>query len=213
MNFKNIILYVVWIVMSFPLYGEDISKDKQDGVETASLHWKVGISAFNKTVDNKDTGRKDKLTVHKAPVLLELQIPFGVKMKGLVQAGFGWIRTGHDKCEDEGTGLRISSESGNTEITQFKKCTKWKEEKPVSTGYFMVQPGLQYDFGSFKGALIGGGFLNKEKEIGYMVGLFMRGVIVKGLDLGVEMLSYKDQNYFGISAKWGMNLKIWTRTE
>ena len=226
MNPKNIILYVLLVVMSAPLYGENISKDnakedlngyvtkqEQTGMETARLQWRVGISAFNKTVNNKDTGRKDKITVHKAPVFLELQVPFGVKMKGLVQAGLGWIRTSYDKCEDEGTGLRISSENRETEITTFKKCTKWKTEDPVSTGYLMIQPGLQYKFGSFTGMLTGGGFLNLEKEIGFMAGVYVRSTMLKGLDFGAEMLSYKDQTYAGISIKWGTILKTWTRME
>lgn len=228
MNLKNIILCAMWGILSAPSYGETISeetvkedwkgyvtKQEQKETETARLQWRVGVSAFNKTVDNEDTGLRDKITIHKVPLFLEFQVPFGVKMRGLLQAGLGWIRTSYDKCEDEGTGWRISSENRETEITTFKKCTKWEKEDPVSTGYLMVQPGLQYDFGSFTGALTGGGFLDLEKEVGFMAGLYVRmqGERLKSLDLGIEMLSYKDQNYYGIAIKWGTTLKAWTRAE
>lgn len=216
----------MWFLISFPLYGDSISEEKknedlkeyevkqeQEEEEIAHLQWKLGGSVFRKTVDNKTTGRQDKIIVYKAPIFLEFQVPFNAKIRGLVQTGFGWMQTNYNKCEDEEGGWKISYEDRETKITTFKECNKWKKEKPVSTGYWMVQPGLQYNFGSFTGVLAGGGFLNLKKEIGFMAGLFIRGIIVKGLDFGVEMLSYKGQNYYGISIKWGTDLKTWTRME
>ena len=79
----------------------DIKEEMSYGVEKTRLDWKVGLSIFNKTIDNQDTGRKDQLTIYKAPILLELQIPFSVKMKGLVQTGFGLFSAKYEECQDE----------------------------------------------------------------------------------------------------------------
>lgn len=224
MNLKNILLCIMCFVISSSVYGEAPSENvkedlksgeiqqKQNEVEIAHLQWKLGISAFYKTIDNETTGRKDEITIYKAPLFLEFQVPFGARMKGLVQTGLGLMVTNYKKCKDEETGWKISSNKDRgTEITTFKKCSEWKEGKPVFTGYLMAQPGLQYDFGSFTGMLAGGGFMDMEKKMGFMFGLYIRGVMVKGLDIGVEMLSYNDKNYYGVSLTWGTDLKTWTR--
>ena len=107
--------------------------------------------------------------------------------------------------------LKISTDkyTRETEVFNVAKCTKYKDKGLLNTAYLMLQPGLQYNFGGMFDIVLTGGYLwNLKKEPGLIGGLFIRSPKYNW-DAGIEMLSYKDQIQYGVSVKWGMNLKKW----
>ena len=82
----------------------------------------------------------------------------------------------------------------------------WKAKYPL---YFLIQPGLMHNFGSFALLLRGGGFIrfDEPKKIGAVADLSI--TFHDFWDIGIKALYY-DDFYIGISATIGFSLKKWS---
>ena len=82
----------------------------------------------------------------------------------------------------------------------------WKAKYPL---YFLIQPGLMHNFGSFALLLRGGGFIrfDEPKKIGAVADLSI--TFHDFWDIGIKALYY-DDFYIGINATIGFSLKKWS---
>ena len=185
-------------------------------IETASLGLKGEFSFYF-------LGKKENERVLQIPLLLELQVPFGIEntnTKWLISAGAGWMFVRHKVCNPffmpespeppfDTHFFQENFQKRLKEATDPETCFKsW--EKTGSFPYLVIQPGLMHNFGSLSLVFKGGAFVGglDKMQTGATANLSM-GFSEWG-GIGLNVLYYEDVYHVGMNITLGAPLKKWT---
>ena len=184
-----------------------IYKRLPENIETANLKWRLGLSYF-----------ANKNQVIQIPLLAELKMPFSIQtphIRWLIQMGGGWMQSYHKVCNPffipapsepsfNNEFFKRITEKRLEKNTNEKTCwKKWQKNK--SFPYFLVQPGLMYDFDTLTGWLRAGILLGGPETVGAVASLSIGS---DWWDFGIQTLYY-DRLYFGIVLTVGSTLQNW----